>query len=185
MVKTRRVNPLLLAALGAALAVAVWFETRPEAAGPAAPSGSPSRRRPDPVENVPHIALSRLDAKAPAARAGDTDIFEFAASSARRGEAGSAPAPPPPTTAAAPVAAPLVSPTPPPVPVMNVKYIGTVADKKGLKVAVLMTDRREVLTGRPGDVVANRLKIVSIGLESVDVQDLGSDHVRRIPLRAN
>jgi hypothetical protein len=26
---------------------------------------------------------------------------------------------------------------------------------------------------------------VSIGLESVDVQDLGSDHVRRIPLRAN
>ena len=68
---------------------------------------------------------------------------------------------------------------------MNVKYIGTVADKKGLKVAVLMTDRKEVLTGKAGDVVANRLKIVAIGLESVDVQDMGSDRVRRIPLRAN
>jgi hypothetical protein len=68
---------------------------------------------------------------------------------------------------------------------MNVKYIGSVADKRGLKVAVLMTDRKEVLTGRAGDVVANRLKIVNIGLESVDVQDLGSDRVRRIPLRAN
>ncbi len=68
---------------------------------------------------------------------------------------------------------------------MSVKYIGTVADKKGLKVAVLMTDRKEVLTGKAGDVVANRLKIVAIGLESVDVQDMGSDRVRRIPLRAN
>lgn len=78
-----------------------------------------------------------------------------------------------------------MAPTPTPVPAMNVKYIGSVADKKGLKVAVLMTDRREVLTGKAGDLVANRLKIVSIGLESVDIQDVGSDHIRRIPLRAN
>ena len=51
--------------------------------------------------------------------------------------------------------------------------------------AILLTDRQEILTGRSGDVVANRLKIVSIGLESVDVQDVGASGVRRLPLKGN
>jgi hypothetical protein len=42
-----------------------------------------------------------------------------------------------------------------------------------------------VLTGQPGEVVGNRFRIVKIGLESVDVQEVGSDQVRRIPLRGN
>jgi hypothetical protein len=33
--------------------------------------------------------------------------------------------------------------------------------------------------------VGNRLRIVKIGLESVDVQDVGGGTVRRIPLRGN
>jgi len=80
--------------------------------------------------------------------------------------------------------APVVTaPTPPPLPALNVKYIGAVEGKRGLKVAVLMTDRKEILTGQAGEVVANRIKIVRIGLESVDVQEVGSDQVRRIPLK--
>jgi hypothetical protein len=74
---------------------------------------------------------------------------------------------------------------PPPLPPLNIKYIGVLENKRGLKVAVLMTDRKEVLTGQVGEVVANRLKIVRIGIESVDVQEVGSEQVRRIPLKGN
>jgi hypothetical protein len=80
---------------------------------------------------------------------------------------------------------PVTVPTPPPLPPLNIKYIGAFEGKKGLKVAVLMTDRKEVLTGQVGEVVANRYRIVRIGLESVDVQDVGSEQVRRIPLKGN
>jgi hypothetical protein len=77
------------------------------------------------------------------------------------------------------------APTPAPPPPLNLKYIGAVENSQGLKVAVLMTDRKEVLTGRPGDLVANRYRIVQIGLESVDIQEVGTERVRRVPLRSN
>jgi hypothetical protein len=170
------------------LAVAAWVLLRPRL-GPPAPrtAASAGARGAGKSQDLPRIDLARLDEKKPSSGAGDGDIFQYGAPSTHAVQR------PPPTTAGGgnagppPTPPPVVeaSPTPPPVPVMNVKYIGSVADKKGLKVAVLMTDRKEVLTGRAGDIVANRLKIVSIGLESVDVQDVGSDRVRRIPLRAN
>ena len=50
---------------------------------------------------------------------------------------------------------------------------------------MLMTERKEVLTGQVGEMVANRFRIVQIGLESVDIQEVGSDQVRRIPLKGN
>jgi hypothetical protein len=68
---------------------------------------------------------------------------------------------------------------------LNVKYIGNLENPEGLKVAVLLTDRRELLWGQVGDVLANRFRIVKIGLESVDIQETGSEHIRRIPLRGN
>ena len=74
--------------------------------------------------------------------------------------------------------------TPPPLPPLNIKYIGAV-ERRGVKVAMLMTDREEVLTGQVGEVVGNRVRIVKIGLESVDIQEVGSDQVRRIPLKGN
>jgi hypothetical protein len=48
-----------------------------------------------------------------------------------------------------------------------------------------MTDDEEVLTGQVGELVANRFRIVEIGIESVDIQDVGSERVRRIPLKGN
>ena len=86
---------------------------------------------------------------------------------------------------APPTPPPYVAPTPPPLAPLNIKYIGAFEGRRGLKVAVLMTDRKEVLTGQPGEVVANRYRIVRVGLESVDVQEVGSDQVRRIPLKGN
>jgi hypothetical protein len=79
----------------------------------------------------------------------------------------------------------VTEPTPPPLPPMSLKYIGAFEGRKGLKVAVLMTDHKEVLTAQAGEVVANRFKVVRIGLESVDVQEVGTERVRRIPLKGN
>ena len=169
-----------LGALATLAAAWAWLGPAPAAVGARGAGDAASTKGDD----IPRIDLARIDAKASPSEAGNTDVFEFGAPAARGVERTAPPtiAVAPPATAAA---APDAAPTPTAVPVLNVKYIGSLDDKKGLKVAVLMTERKEVLTGRAGDVVANRLKIVTIGLESVDVQDLGSDRIRRIPLRAN
>jgi hypothetical protein len=71
------------------------------------------------------------------------------------------------------------------VPPLNLKYLGSVENRAGVKVAVLLTDRKEVLTGQAGETVANRYRISRIGLESVDLEDMASGQSRRIPLRGN
>jgi hypothetical protein len=43
----------------------------------------------------------------------------------------------------------------------------------------------EILTGAEGELVANRYKIVEIGLESVTVSVEGSSGTQKIPLRTN
>ena len=147
----------------------------PSASGAEAPVGT-VKREPE----LPRIDLARLDRPRPASGIGRRDLFDFATPP---------PTPPPPMPSAPPVVEetppPVTVPTPPPLPPLNIKYIGAFEGKKGLKVAVLMTDRKEVLTGQAGEVVANRYRIVRIGLESVDVQDVGSEQVRRIPLKGN
>ena len=106
--------------------------------------------------------------------AGRRDLFDF----------GVPPTPPPtpvPVAVPTPVPAPVV-PTPTPLPPLTVRYVGAIEDKRGLRVAVFLTDKEEVLTGQAGQLVGNRFRIVRIGLESVDIQEVGSDQTRRIPL---
>ncbi|HEY7516515.1 MAG TPA: hypothetical protein VIC87_18635 [Vicinamibacteria bacterium] len=133
-----------------------------------------------PGEAVPRIDLARLTQERPETTAGRRNIFDY----------GVPPTPPPtpPPPATAPPVAEDMAPTPPPVPrlpPLNLKFIGSVENAKGVRVAVLLTDRNEVLTGQPGQVVANRYKISKIGFESVDLEEVGSGQVRRIPLRGN
>ena len=71
------------------------------------------------------------------------------------------------------------------LPPLNLKFIGSVGNAEGVKVAVLLTDRNEVLTGQSGEVVANRYRIARIGIESVDLEDVGTGQSRRIPLKGN
>jgi hypothetical protein len=182
MVKQRRRSVLLgLAALGL---LAVLLVTRLTGGGAA--SGAVARR-PGPADarqaaagDVPRIGLERLGLPAGGRAAGKRDIFDFGPPPTV------APTPTPPPTLPVATAPPSTVPAgPPPPPPLNVKFVGTVEDKKGLQVAILMTDAKEILTGQAGQTVANRLKIVSIGRESVDVQDIGSDRIRRIPLKGN
>ena len=156
-----------------------------------ADASSPEHLRPvgelESLPAVPRIGLARLDAdpeaEAEARPQGERDLFAF-------GRAAVDPTPRPGPT---PGARPAPRPTPPrseasvgrlaPA-IMDVRYVGSVERPDGLKVAVLISNDDVVLTGREGELVANRLKIVKIGFESVDVQDLGSERVRRIPLKA-
>jgi hypothetical protein len=181
MVKERRrwIVPGLALAAAASVGWVVLRDTSPSVAPSASAAEAPigtGKREPE----LPRIDLARLDRPRPASGIGRRDLFDFATPP---------PTPPPPMPSAPPVVEetppPVTVPTPPPLAPLNIKYIGAFEGKKGLKVAVLMTDRKEVLTGQVGEVVANRYRIVKIGLESVDVQDVGSEQVRRIPLKGN
>jgi len=101
-----------------------------------------------------------------------------------------------------PVVAPTTRETPPPprqpttrptapttsAPRVDLKFAGYVETKtvggETKKYAVFL-DGTEILTGAEGDLVANRYKIVRIGLESVTVGVPGSNDTQRIPLRSN
>ena len=133
---------------------------------------------------VPRIDLARLATERPETTAGHRDLFRFG-SAAADADAERAPTP---AETPEPVATPTIEAvaTPPPgPPPLNLKYLGSVENRAGVKVAVLMTDRKEVLTGQMGEMVANRYRIARIGLESVDLEDVGSGQSRRIPLRGN
>jgi hypothetical protein len=133
---------------------------------------------------VPRIDLARLEVERPETTAGRRDLFRFG-SAVGDEEAERAPSP---ALVPEPVATPPIEAvaTPPPgPPPLDLKYLGSVENRAGVKVAVLMTDRKEVLTGQMGETVANRYRIARIGIESVDLEDVGSGQARRIPLRGN
>jgi hypothetical protein len=180
MVKERP-RGIVLAAAGAALLLAAWGLMSADAPGPATPVRAGERTRSGASASpLPVIGFARIANPAPAPGLGARDLFDFA-------PLPRAPiATPPPRTAAeiAAEAAPVTIATPPPLPPLNIKYIGAV-ERHGVKVAMLMTERSEVLTGQVGETVGNRFRIVKIGLESVDIQEVGSEQVRRIPLKGN
>jgi len=179
-VQLRRRELTLLGLLGLVLgaAVFIWLRgpSRPLVAAPA-PSGA--------IEVLPRIDLARLGRERSETQVGRRDLFEFGAARGKEIEPTPdpvftpAPTLPPPPTPGPPV------PVVPRLPPLNVKYVGSLERLPGLRVAVLLTDRNEILTGQAGEVVANRYRIVKIGLESVDLQEVGTGETRRIPLRGN
>jgi hypothetical protein len=152
------------------------------------PAGTPAARaRSEPLPPpVPRIDLARLSAERPDGGAGNRDLFRFGAASRSEDDEDvlpvvTVPAPTPVLPvdgASGPASAGSLPP-------LNLKYLGSVESRAGVKVAVLLTDRKEVLTGQAGDMVANRYRIARIGLESLDLEDVASGQSRRIPLRGN
>lgn len=146
-----------------------------------------------PLESVPRIDLARLDRPRVENEAGRRDLFAFGPPEQPAGASPATPTTTPPPAAASPgglapgadPAAALAAASATRLPPLNLKYIGSVASASGVKVVVLVTDRNEVLTGQAGQVVANRYRIARIGLESVDLEDIGSGQSRRIPLKGN
>jgi hypothetical protein len=184
---------VLLGALAAALALAALWTLR----HPGATTVSLARPRPSSApEPIPRIDLARIDQPPAENQAGRRDLFAFGGpEDLSDGEGGPKPAvTPPPITATVPAGAsvPAIDPATglpvsaaPRLPPLNLWYIGSVENKAGVKVAVLVTDRKEVLTGQAGQVVANRYRIARIGVESVDLEEIGTGQSKRIPLRGN
>jgi hypothetical protein len=179
MVKRERVVMLAGGAIVLAALLYAWLRGEPSAttvaAGPRATASAGGLE-------LPRIGLDRLWRGTPPVPIGRRDIFDF-------GQPPAPPVPDRPVSTPTPMAlVPTPEPTPagpPPPPPVNVKYIGSVEAQKGPKVAFFLTEQKEVLTGQVGDTVMNRFKVVRIGIESVDVQDVGSGQLRRIPLRGN
>jgi hypothetical protein len=148
-----------------------------------------TRARPEaPTAPVPRIALARIDEPPADVEIGRRDLFAFGAP--QRGQVAERPPTPPPAPAPSGAPAttsriPRASPERAGLPPMNLRFIGLVGNEEGVQVAVLVTERNEVLTGRPGDLVANRYRIERIGIESVDLQDVGTGESRRVPLKGN
>jgi hypothetical protein len=174
MVKSRRRQLVLLAAL-AVIGGLLWYWSL------RAPSGSStsatSRGKADEpltLDEVPRIGLDRI-AQMSASNA-DTSGSEAADDDeSSRGPIGATATPD-----AAAFAPPVPSePTPPP---MNVRFIGAVEVRAGVWVASLLTDRKDLLTGKEGDIIGNRYRIVKIGIESIDLLETASGRQRRVRL---
>lgn len=172
---TRTQQGVAGAVLALGLAAALYFWARSGSSSTASANGTPAAGGPVGAEpDVPRIDLGRLDSPKASTGAGHRDLFDF-------GAPPTPPPTPPPVTMATPVPV-IAPPTPTPLPPLNIRYVGILEDKRGLKVAVFLTEREEVLTGQAGQLIGNRFRIVRIGLESVDIQEAGSEHTRRIPL---
>jgi hypothetical protein len=173
MVKQRR--PVILAAVAAVLIAAWWFFFRDNGGGDPVVARA---AREAAGAAVPRIGLDRVKEPTEDVPVGDRDIFGF-------GAPPPTPEPPPtqPPEPTLPTPEPL--PTPTPLPPLAVKYMGSVENGSGVKVALFVTDKKEVLAGQVGETVMNRFRVMKIGFESVDVQQVGFDQVQRLPLKPN
>jgi hypothetical protein len=162
--------------------------------GESATTAPPANRAAETVPPVPRIDLVRLDKPISGGEAGRRNLFAFgsmpvsdltpapvvlptpasATTAQSAGGAGGTGAPGDPTAGGSAQLPPL-----------NVKYIGSVENAAGAKVAVLVTDRQEVLTGQAGQLIANRYRVTRIGLESVDLEDVATGQSRRVALRGS
>lgn len=177
MVKRDRVTLAIAGVVLAVLGAVLWL--RPVAGTTGVVLGGGTRDEgPRQGPAPPLIGLGQLTGDRPKVEVGKRDLFAFAP------EPTPPPTPEPPPTLATPPPPPTM-PTPTPLPPLTWKYIGTLESQPGLKVAMFMTDKKEVLTGQVGDTVGNRFKVVKIGLESVDVQQVGADRTERLPLKGN
>lgn len=174
MVKRQKVLLGAVAGLGLVAALLFLFQR----GGPVVGQAPPSPRTALAEGQVQRVGLDRIGVRREEIEVGRRDIFDFG-----RPPAPPEPPQPPPTAAAIPT--PIPEPTPTPLPPLTVKYMGSLEAKKGIKVAFFLTDKREVLEGQVGETVMNRFRVVKIGLESVDIQEVGSPQVRRLPLRGN
>jgi hypothetical protein len=179
----------LLAVLAVTAFLALWPQLRGTGDAPVVVS---SGRQMAMLPAVPRIDLERIEEEPDQVEVGRRDLFAYGP--AKRTAEVEAPPPTPsapvirteePPAADAAAAASVPGATRPSLPPLNLKFIGSVGNERGVQVAVLVTERNEVLTGQPGDIIANRYRIERIGIESVDLEDVGTGQSRRIPLKGN
>jgi hypothetical protein len=71
--------------------------------------------------------------------------------------------------------------TPPPPPPINLKFYGW-ASQPGEGRAIFLSQGESVFVAREGDIIARRYKVLRITPNSVEIQDVLSNHTQSIPL---
>lgn len=74
-------------------------------------------------------------------------------------------------------------PPPPPPPPIDLKFFGTAVRNNGVLQAFLLNGQ-DVYLASKGDIVARKYKIVSIGANSIQVEDLQYSNTQSLPLQA-
>jgi hypothetical protein len=141
----------------------------------------------DAGSEVPAIALDRLQRRDASFGPRTRDVFKYGADS--RADLGPVPTPRiqlAPTPEGAPAATlPTPEGAPTPWPPLNLSLIGIVDNGAGRRSASFVKDGEILLVGQPGQVLGNAFRVVRIGTESAEIEELGSGRTRRLPLRTN
>jgi hypothetical protein len=168
---SRRRLLVAVAVVAAAIAVAIvgprFIGTAEQAGGP---SNSAGRAGAEALPDVPvvDLKLERLQAEREELADAERNPFRFRPK----------PPPPPPPRAAAPVrrpeefagpAGPAPPPGPPPVPPIPVKFMGVITTVGGTRVAAFTDGRGGIFSGKEGDVIEGRYRVLRIGADSVEM----------------
>lgn len=157
-------------------------DTSSEKSTPARSSSRGPRGQPEREASSSTVDLAELVTEVPEYKGQGRNLFDF-------GRDPRTTAPPRVTPRAPTTTAPTpIRPPPTPRPRVDLKFAGfvekTEPEGESKKYAVLLNGE-EILTGAVGDLVANRYRIIEIGLESVTVGVEGSPVTQKIPLRTN
>jgi hypothetical protein len=136
--------------------------------------------------DVPAIGLARLSRSVESANAPSRDVFKFGRDSRQDLN----PVPTPviklvPTPMETPIPTPEPPPTPTPWPVLNISLIGIVDNGAGRRFGSFVKDSDIVLVGEAGQILGNAFRVIKVGTESAEIEELGSGRVRRLALKSN
>ena len=155
---------LVIIVLVAAVLIALLVIARPvlnPTANPVQQASNPAAAAASQLPAVPvvNLDLDRLRAAGGQLRESERDPFRFRPKP---------PPPPPRAQAQAPAFQPPVQTGPPPPPPIPLKFFG-VMTVNGQRVAAFSDARGNTLTGKEGDVLEGRYRLLRIGPDSVDV----------------
>ncbi len=184
-----RREPSFIAVALAALLAGCSRQPSPAAPGTSASSPARPQRRPPAAKPLETLAdLDSLAAETPEYQGKGRNLFAFGRGGSTSGKDGKddslLPVAPPPVAVEPRPSGPVT----PAAPRIDLKFAGYIEkpfpDGKKVKYAIFL-DGQHVLTGAEGELVANRYRIVEIGLESVTLAHAGSNATQRIPLKTN
>jgi len=93
-------------------------------------------------------------------------------------------APPPPIPQPiAPAINPNVVQAPPPPPPSGLKFYGFAGPKNGSK-KVFLLKGEDIFLAKEGDIVDRRYKVVRVGVSTVEIEDVLTNHTETLPLNA-
>jgi hypothetical protein len=180
---SRRVTTSLSAAALAAIFLWIGCDQPQETTATRSPSRAAARQSRAAQSAVTEsVDLASLLNEIPEYGGSGRNLFAFGSRPVVAPPRRETPPPPPPPTTSRPTT-PATS-----TPRIDLKFAGYVETKTvqgGTKKYAVLLDGTEILTGAEGDLVANRYRIVQIGLESVTVGVAGSNDTQQIPLRSN